>query len=143
MAKDLKFFMREQKDEIVTALGPEGITDAEGNVIELEIRVLPYARVQEIFAKYRKRSIATGKNGAPYLSPTGEVVFKTERDSSRAVRHIIAEALVYPNLNDKELMEFYHCNDITEMPLKVFSTAEEFNHVSETVMSLLGLEFSG
>ena len=36
------------------------------------------------------------------------------------MRHIVAEALVYPDLKSKELMDFYHCYDISEMPLKVF-----------------------
>lgn len=137
--KDLKFFMREQKEEIVKAPAPETFVDDEGNRLELEIKVLPNARVQELFAKYRTRSIATDPNGAPYLSPTGEVVWKTERDSARAVRHIIAEALVYPNLQDEALMQFYNCIDITEMPLKVFTRADEYSHVNRMVMGALGL----
>lgn len=137
--KDLKFFMREEKEEIVTAPAPDTFVDDEGKPIELEIRVLSNARVQEIFASYRKRSIATNSKGAPYLGPGSEVLFKTERDSARAVRHIIAEALVYPNLQDEKLMSFYKCNDITEMPLKVFPRADEYAHVSQMVMSALGL----
>ena len=39
---------------------------------------------------------------------------------------MIVEALQYPNLKDKELMEYYKCVDITDMPLKVFQNADEY-----------------
>lgn len=137
--KDLKFFMREQKEEIITAPAPATFLDDEGKPLELEIKVLSNARIQELFSSYRKRSIATNNKGIPYLGPNSEVVFKTERDSARAVRHIIAEALVYPNLQDPELMKYYNCVDITEMPHKVFPRADEYSHVSQMVMETLGL----
>ena len=52
---------------------------------------------------------------------------------------MIAEALQYPNLKDSELMAYYKCNDISEMPLKVFPKADEYQHVSRIVMQALGL----
>ena len=36
-------------------------------------------------------------------------------------------------------MKFYNCVDITEMPEKVFSRADEFAAVTRIVMALLGL----
>ena len=69
----------------------------------------------------------------------GEVVWKTERDSARASRHMIVEALQFPDLKDKQLMEYYGCVDITEMPLKVFPKSDEYLHVSRMVMQALGL----
>lgn len=138
MAKDLKFFMREQKDEIVTAPGPDTILDENGNPIELEIRVLSSAEIRKIDESYRRRTIALDKKGNPYISG-GEVIFKTEKDSARAVRHIIAEALVYPNLKDEKLMAFYKCNDITEMPQLVFPRADEYAHVNRVVFAALGM----
>lgn len=138
MKKDLKYFMREFKEEVVTAPAPEGFVDENGEPLQLEIRVLPYARIQEINEKYRRRSVATDKKGQPYIA-LGEVVFKTEKDNARASRHIIAEALAYPNLQDPELMKFYNCQDISEMPLKVFPRSEEFAHVNRVVMAALGL----
>ena len=104
--RDLKFFMREKEEEIITVPGPSSFKDDEGKVIDLEIRVLSNKEIREINSKYRHRSVATDKKGQPYIA-NGEVVFKTEKDSERAVRHIIAEALVYPDLKDKALMEFY------------------------------------
>jgi hypothetical protein len=136
--KDLKYFMREQKDEIVTAPGPDTILDEDGKPVILEIRVLSHAEISKISDSYSKRAVALDKKGAPYISG-GEVVFRTESDNARAGRHIIAEALVYPNLKDEKLMAFYKCNDITEMPRLVFPRANEYLHVNRAVSAALGL----
>lgn len=136
--KDLKYFMREHKEEIVTVAGPSTIKDEDGNVINLEVKVLDQATITKINDNYRKRSIATDKKGNPIIY-NGEVVWKTEKDTARATRHILAEALVFPNLKDESLMEYYGCHDITEMPLKVFPTAEEFDHVIRIVFAALGI----
>ena len=136
--KSLRYFMREPETEIVTAPGPETFKDEEGRVIQFQIRVLTQKEIQEINDGYRKRGVATDKKGNP-LVDGGELVWKTETNPARASRHIIAEALVYPNLKDPELMDFYHCNDISEMPLHVFRRPDEYAHVTDMVMKALGL----
>lgn len=136
--KDLKYFMRSTDAEIVTVPGPESFKDEEGNVIQFEIKKLTQEEITKINNGYRKRSMATDKKGNP-LVYNGEVIWKTEKDSARASRHMIVEALVYPNLKDPELMKYYGAVDITDMPLKVFSTADEYQHVSRIVMEALGL----
>lgn len=136
--KDLKYFMRSTEPEIVTAPGPESFKDEDGNVIQFEIKKLTQEEITRINDAYRKRSMATDKKGNPLVA-NGEVIWKTEKDSARASRHMIVEALQYPNLKDEELMKHYGCVDITEMPLKVFSGADEYQHVSRIVMQALGL----
>jgi len=138
--RDLRAFMRESAkvEEIVTAPGPKTILDDDGKVIELEIKVLSNETIQRINDMYKSRSIAVDKKGNPYIA-NGEVAFRVERDNIKASQHIIAEALVYPDLKDPELMEFFKCNDIAEMPLKVFSRTDEYTHVSRAVMLALGL----
>lgn len=138
MSKDLKFFMRENKAEIVTAAGPESFKDENGNVLQFEIKKLSFEEIDHITEGYKKRRMATDKKGNP-LVVGGEVVWKTENDTKRSTRHLIAEALVYPDLKDKKLMEYYGCKDITEMPLKVFPNADEYTHVVKIVMAALGL----
>lgn len=138
MKKDLKYFMRSQEPEIVTAPGPESFKDEEGNVIPFEIRVLTQEEINKINDGYHRRSMATDKKGNPLIA-MGEVVWKTEKDSAKASRHLIVEALHYPNLKDPELMKYYGCADVTEMPLKVFTKADEYQHVSRIVMQALGL----
>lgn len=138
--KDLKYFMREsaKTEEIVTAPGPDTIRGEDGNPITLEIKVLSQSTIQKINDSYKHRAIATDKKGQPYIA-LGEVVFKTDKDNARASRHMIAEALVYPDLKDPELMAFFECHDMTEMPLKVFPRADEYAHVSCVVMAALGM----
>ena len=82
--------------------------------------------------------MATDKKGNPIIA-NGEVVYRTEKDANRASRHIIAEALVYPDLRDKELQEFFNCRDIVDMVEKVFPSADEMAHVTQVVMAALGL----
>lgn len=136
--KNLKFFMRPQQEEIVTFAAPESFKDDDGNVIEFEVKVLPQQEIDKINAIYRKRSIATDKKGNPLVNG-GEVVWKTERDNARALRHIIVAALQYPKLDDKELMSYYKCVDVTDMPLYVFSYHDEYDYVVKRVMQALGM----
>lgn len=136
--KDLKYFMRSQEPEIVTAPGPDSFRDEAGNVIQFEIKRLTQEEITRINDAYRRHGMATDKKGNPMVA-NGEVIWKTERDSAKASRHIIVEALQYPDLKSKELMDYYKAVDVTDMPLKVFSTADEYQHVSRIVMQALGL----
>ena len=136
--KDLKYFMRSNEPEIITAPGPDSFKDEDGNVIQFEIKKLTQEEINRIINAYRKRSMATDKKGNPLIA-MGEVVWKTEKDNARATRHMIAEALVYPDIKDPELMKYYNCNDVSEMALKVFSSADEYQHVLRIVMQALGL----
>jgi hypothetical protein len=136
--KDLKYFMRSTEAEIVTAPGPDSFKDDDGNVVQFEIKKLTQEEITRINDAYRRHSMATDKKGNPLVA-NGEVIWKTERDSAKASRHMIVEALQYPDLKDPELMKYYGCVDVTDMPLKVFSKADEYQHVSRIVMQALGL----
>ena len=136
--KNLKYFMRSMEPEVVTAPGLDSIRDEDGNPIPFEIRVLSQTEINKINEAYRKRSMATAKKGNPLIA-MGEVVWKVEKDSARASQHIIVEALKFPDLKDPELMAYYGCVDVTEMPLKVFSRVDEYQYVSKIVMQALGL----
>jgi hypothetical protein len=138
--RDLRAFMRESAkvEEVITAPGPDTILGEDGKPITLEIKVLSNETIQRINDNYKKRAIAVDKKGVPYIT-NGNVAFREERDNVKASQHIIAEALVYPDLHDTELMAFFNCNDIAEMPLKVFPRADEYAHISHAVMVALGL----
>lgn len=138
MKKDLKYFMRSTEAKVVTAPGPDSFKDDDGKVIDFEIRVLSQEEINRINENYRRRSMATDKKGNPLIA-NGEVVWKTEKDPAKASRHIIVEALQYPDLKDPDLMKHFGCVDFTDMPLKVFPTADEYQHVSRIVMQALGL----
>lgn len=136
--RDLKYFMVETEDEIVTAPGPDSFKDENGKVIDFEVKRLSQKDINHIMEMYRERRVATDKKGNP-LTNGNEVIFKTDKKSDKAMNHIIVEALVYPDLRDKELMEYYHCVDITEMPLNVFRRADEYSYVLRMVTKILGL----
>ena len=138
MAKDLKYFMKEHKEEIVSVPGPATFTDENGETIMLEIRTMSNKEIRKINEYYRKRTIALNEDGAPYINGN-EVVFMTEDDHTKASGHIIAEALVYPNLKDRQLMDFYNCIDISEIARTVFSRADDYLHVQRAVFAALGL----
>ncbi len=138
MEKNLSYFMREKKEEIITVPAPESFKDENGKRIEMKVKLLPGERIRKINEMYRKKEIALDKNGNPYVS-NGEVLFKNEGNVNKAIRRIIAEALVFPDMADKELQEFYNCYDKTEMVLKVFSEPGEYSYVFNTVMSALGI----
>ena len=138
--RDLSAFMRESAkvEEIVTALAPDTIRDKEGNQVMLEIKVLSNAAIKGINDKYTTRVMATDTKGFPYIQ-NGEVAFKTTVDNQKATGHILAEALVHPNLKDPELMKFFECYDISEMAAKVFPRTDEYAHVNQVVMAALGI----
>lgn len=138
MKKDLKFFMREHKEEIVTVPGPDTIVDENGKPVMLEIKVLSQEAIQEIHRRYTSRTMALDKNKRPYIVG-GEVAFKTEKDNDRAARHIMVESLVYPNLKDAALMDYYKCVDVVDMPLKVFADPKEYAHVTNAILTALGI----
>lgn len=136
--KDLKYFMRNTTPEVVTVPGPSSFKDENGEVLQFEIKKLTQEEINRINDNYRRRSMATDKKGNPLVA-NGEVIWKTERDTAKASRHMLVEALQYPDLKDPELMKYYGCVDVTDMPLKVFSTADEYQCVSRIVMQALGL----
>lgn len=140
--KSLSYFMREVKEEIITKPGPASFKDENGDIVNFEIKVLSQEDITRISDMYKSRTIALDKNGHPYTNGN-EVVYKTSNDSAKAFRHIIAEALVYPNLKDKDLMEYYNCVDITDMPMRVFSKSDEYTYVQRMVLSALGMTDDG
>lgn len=137
--RDLRAFMREEAktEQVVFAPGPDTILGEDGKPVMLEIKVLSNAQVKKINDMYTKRTMATDKKGNPYIQ-NGEVAYKTEYDRRRANSHILAEALVYPDLKDPELMKFFDCHDISEMADKVFPRPDEYSHVDLAVLAALG-----
>lgn len=138
--RTLSYFMREaaKKQEIVEVPGIESIKDENGQVVPFKIKMLTKKEIDDIYDKYRKRTMLCDKKGKPIFN-RGQAVFDINTDSNRALRRIIVEALVYPDLHNKELMEFFDCYDFSEMPLKVFPNPKEYDQVANIVLSALGI----
>lgn len=139
--KDLKYFMREElKEEIIIDMpGPKTITDENGKPVVFQIKRLAQERINKIFDSYKKTEVAMDKKRKRPYVVDGKVVLQETKDNAKAMRHVLAEALVYPNLKDPELMKFFNCIDMTEMPLKVF-TSKEFSEVVKMLNEVLGIE---
>lgn len=138
--RTLSYFMREaaKKQEIVEVQGIESIKDENGQVVPFKIKMLTKKEIDDIYDKYRTRTMLCDKKGKPIFN-RGQAVFDINTDSNRALRRIIVEALVYPDLHNKELMEFFDCYDFSEMPLKVFPNPKEYDQVANIVLSALGI----
>ena len=132
--------MREtaKKQEIVEVPGIESIKDENGQVVPFKIKMLTKQEIDDIYDKYRTRTMLCDKKGKPVFN-RGQAVFDINTDSNRALRRIMVEALVYPDLHNKELMEFFDCYDFSEMPLKVFPNPKEYDQVANIVLSALGI----
>jgi len=53
--RNLSYFMRETKEEIVKVKAPESFKDENGNVIDMEVKLLSNQHVNKIREKYRRR----------------------------------------------------------------------------------------
>lgn len=139
--KNLSYFMRQslKKEEIVEVPGPDSIKDENGNAVIFQIKRLSQEHINRIYDNYRTEKVAMDKKRKQPYVVDGKVVMQETRDNRKAYRHVIAEALVYPDLRDKELMEFFGCADMTEMPLKMF-TPSEYDYVAKIVNQTLGID---
>lgn len=138
--KNLSYFMREElkTEEIVTVPGLNSIKDENGEVIPFKIKRLTREHIDDIYEHYKQEIVAIDKRTKKPYVVDNKVVMQEKRDYSRAFRHVMVEAFVYPNLKDEKLMEYYDCVDVTEMPRKVFSSSE-FNEVVKKLNTVLGL----
>lgn len=138
--KNLSYFMREElkNEDIVEIPGPESIQDENGDPVMFQIKRLRRERVDKIYDRYRTLKPALDKNKKPYVVD-GKMVMMEEKDYAKALRHVMAEALVYPNLRDEELMKFYDCIDVTEMPVKIF-TQKEYSEVIKMLNHVLRID---
>lgn len=139
-SKSLKYFMRDLsvKEEIVEIPGIERYKDEEGKIIPFQVRLLSQKKIMDIYDKYKKKEIAYDKKGRPIVN-SGEVAFAVDSDAGRATRRIMVEALVYPDLKDKELMDHYKCPSYDDMPFCIFPKADEYAEVQKNILIALGI----
>lgn len=140
MASKFKAFMLEElkKDEIITFPGVETFKDETGKVIDFQIKKLSTEEIQKIRSSYRSKKVATDKKGKPLITGNS-VVYAEDYDAEKAGAHIMVEAFVVPDMHDKELMEFYGCVDVTEMPKKLFRKYEDYQYANECVLQALDM----
>ena len=124
--------------EIVEIEGPPSFKDEKGNPIKMKVRALSQEKMDEIFDRYTTKTIVRDKKKNPIVV-NGEVVVKRERNSSKAVRHIVALALVDPDPSNPKLQEHFGCFELPDMIYKLFPKTEDYNYVINEVLRVCGV----
>lgn len=140
MNSKLSFFMKEElkNDEIIEIPGVDTFKDENGKIIPFKIRYLSTKEIADIRKYYTNKKIAMDKKGKPIIV-NGEIVYQTDSDWESATDRLIVESFVYPNLKDPDLMQFYDCVDVCDMPRKIFKKPADYSYVSEKVMEIIGI----
>ena len=125
---NLSAFMRNEfkSDNIVERAGFERFKDENGNIVPFKVKVLSFKEIEKIRSFHRTERTAMDKKTRKPLIDNGRIVKEIITDNNAATNNIIIEALVYPNLKDKELMKFYDVEDVLEMPYTVFHQNEYY-----------------
>ena len=110
---NLSAFMRSEfkQEEIVEIEGFDRFKDENGKPVKFKVKVLSFNKIQEIRKFHRIEKAAYDKNKNPIIAD-GKLVKEIIFDNEKAAENILVEALVYPNLKDKELMKFYEVEEI-------------------------------
>ena len=135
----LSCFLRKPGPQYKEFEAPSTIKDEKGNPVMIKVRILTQEEMDKIIENYStKRAARDGKKKTPIVQ-NGVLVEKQERNYARAMRHIVAEAIVDPDLKSPEAMEFFECYDMSDIIYKAFPTPDEYNHVVNNVLEILGL----
>lgn len=135
----LKAFMRSKakEEEVVSVYGPESIVDDEGNRVALKVKRLSVNHINKIYDRYNYPCSAKDDRGNVIIR-NNRVVKDFYNDMEGYTNRLIVEGLVEPNLHNKELMDFFKCADVMDMPHAVFASKAEYEYVRDVIISLAG-----
>lgn len=138
---NLKFFMVEslKKDEVVEVPGISTFKDEKGNPVPFQILKLGTSKLNDIRKGFTIKKLVKDGKGKQVYSKGGDPLFQVDYDGAKATNKIIVESLNFPNLADKDLMAFYECVDVLEMPMKLFKDPNDFKYISQQVMIVNGM----
>ncbi len=138
----MKFFMREEfrKEEILEIPGLNTFCDDKGEPIPLKIKVLGVDEINKIRKNYTTTKIVIDDKGKRVFDKSGKPLMATECDNMAATNRMIVESLLVPNLKDPEMMAFYDCKDVVEMPMKVFKKPKDYTYVSKQITIANGID---
>lgn len=133
----IKAFMRKKakEEEVVSVYAPESFIDENGEKVVMQVKRLSTNRVNQIYEIYNKQVVARDEEGQPIIR-NNRIVKDFKQDTEGNINRLIIESLVFPNLRDPELMKFYSCVDVMEMPHAVFASKDEYDYVRDVVLSL-------
>ena len=137
---NLSAFMRKEfkTETIVEIEGFDRFKDEKGNVLPFKVKKLSYEKINQIRDFHSIEKVAYDKKTRKPVVVDGIVAKDIKYDNDKANANIVVEALVYPNLKDKELMAFYDCDEYIQMPSKLF-TPIEYVELMRRIWLVLGL----
>ena len=130
-------FMKKNEEEVVKVLAPASFVDEKGNRIVMEIKRLSAKHIDDIYDKFNYDVPAKDEEGNIIIR-NNTVVMQHISDSKKMYNRLIVDALVFPDLHNEELMNFYNCVDVMDMPDKIFSRSSDYKEVRDNVLQLAG-----
>ena len=140
----IKAFMRAElnEDTIVTIPGIKTFSDESGKPIDMKIRVITTADLTRIRKACHTRKIAKDAKGKPIFKD-GSIQYDDQYDGNAMTDQMIVQSLVFPDLHDKELLEFYGCNESVELVHNLFRRFEDYTYISEKIQEVSGISATG
>lgn len=135
----IKDFMRNRakEEEVVDVLAPETFIDSDGKRVTIKLKRLSTNHINKIFEQYNYTRSAKDEKGNLIIR-NNRVVQENYSDFNSYLLRLIVDSLVFPDLHDKELMAFYGCVDVMDMPHAVFASNAEFSYVQDIILQLAG-----
>lgn len=133
----IKAFMRNKakEEEVVDILAPESFVDENGERVVMKVKRLSTKHVNDVYSDYNYPVTAKDEKGN-FIVQNGRVVKDFYSDPEGQINRLMVDALVFPDLHDPELMKFYNCVDVMDMPHAVFASKNEYEYVRDAVLSL-------
>ena len=143
-ASNLKAFMRAdlKEDIIVTIPGIKTFCDENGKPIDMKIRTITTSDLAKIRNACHRRKPAKDAKGK-FIFQNGVMQYDDQYDGNAMNDQMIAQSLVYPDLHDQELLNFYGCVDAVDLVHKMFARLEDYSYITEKIQEASGITSDG
>lgn len=137
-------FMRpELKEEtIVEVPGIKTFCDENGEPVPFKIRALTTSDLEMIRKGCRNRKIAKDNRGKPIFN-SGVIQYSEDYDNSAMSNEMIAKALVFPDLHNQELIDFYGVHSAVDVAPKLFSRLDDYSYIIGKIQEVSGITDDG
>lgn len=140
----IQAFMRpELKEETIVEIpGIQTFTDEKGEPIPFKIRMITTADLTRIRKGCHVRKIAKDAKGKPIFQ-NGQIQYDDQYDGNAMNDQMIVQALVFPDLHNKELLDFYGVLDSVELVHKLFRKLDDYTYITEKIQEISGITSDG
>ena len=137
-------FMRpELKEETIIEIpGIKTFIDEKGNPIPFKIRAITTADLTRIRKACHKRRPAKDAKGK-LIFQNGQLQYDDQYDGNEMSDQMIVQALVYPDLHNKELLDYYGVQDSVDLVHKLFSKLDDYTYLIEQIQQASGISSDG